>query len=89
MQSVWNLQDAKNKFSQVVNDALAGTPQVVLRRGQPTVVVISTDAYDRLLKQRDGGPTSFRDLLLSMPQETDSLDDGIGRADLQLREVEF
>ncbi len=89
MQSVWNLQDAKNKLSQVVDAALAGTPQVVSRRGKPSVVVISTDAYNRLLKQGSGGPTSFRALLLSMPQKTDSLEDGIGRADLQLREVDF
>ena len=39
MQSVWNLQDAKNKFFEVVNAAIAGTPQVVSRRGQPVVVI--------------------------------------------------
>ena len=89
MQSVWNLQDAKNKFSEVVNAAIAGTPQVVSRRGQPAVVILSTDAYDRLLKQGDNAPTSFRDLLLSMPQEMDSQEDGTARAGLQLREVDF
>ena len=35
----WPLQDAKNKFSALVNAALAGEPQQVTRRGQPAVVV--------------------------------------------------
>lgn len=89
MQSVWNLQDAKNKFSEVVNAAIAGTPQVVSRRGQPAVVILSTDAYDRLLKQADNAPTSFRELLLAMPQESASLVDHAASADLQPREVDF
>ena len=89
MQRLWNLQDAKNKFSEVVNAAIAGTPQVVSRRGQPAVVILSTDAYDRLLRQGDGGPTSFRELLLSMPQGIDNQEDGTARADLQPREVDF
>lgn len=89
MQSVWNLQNAKNKFSEVVNAAIAGTPQVVSRRGQPAVVILSTDAYDRLLKQGDNALTSFRDLLLSMPQESASQVDHTVCADLQLREVHF
>ncbi len=32
MQAQWTLQDAKNKFSEVVNAACAGTPQVVTAR---------------------------------------------------------
>ncbi|MBO4368617.1 MAG: type II toxin-antitoxin system Phd/YefM family antitoxin [Desulfovibrio sp.] len=51
MQSLWTLQDAKNKFSELVNAARAGTPQVVSRRGKPAVVILSTEAYGRLLKQ--------------------------------------
>ena len=35
----WSLQDAKNRFSAVVNAALAGEPQRVTRRGEPVVVV--------------------------------------------------
>ena len=32
---MWTVQDAKNKFSAVVEAALAGTPQEVTRRGRP------------------------------------------------------
>ncbi|MCE8440088.1 type II toxin-antitoxin system Phd/YefM family antitoxin, partial [Rhodovulum sulfidophilum] len=47
---MWTLQDAKNRFSAVVEAALAGVPQEVTRRGKPAVVVLSADDYRRLLK---------------------------------------
>ena len=48
---MWTLQDAKNRFSAVVDAALAGTPQQVTRRGKPAVVVVSAAAYAKLLAQ--------------------------------------
>ena len=44
----WKLQDAKNRFSAVVNAALAGEPQQVTRRGEPVVMVVSVEEYERL-----------------------------------------
>jgi prevent-host-death family protein len=44
----WQLQDAKNRFSAVVDAALSGFPQRVTRRGKPAVVVLSVDEYERL-----------------------------------------
>lgn len=44
-QRVWQLQEAKNKFSEVVANALAYGPQVVTRRGVETVVIISYDEF--------------------------------------------
>ena len=44
----WSLQDAKSKFSAVVNAALAGEPQRVTRRGQPAVVVLAAAECERL-----------------------------------------
>lgn len=88
MQAQWTLQDAKNKFSEVVNAACAGTPQVVTKRGQPAVVVLSTDYYNHLLKQGAKGTASFKDLLLAMPQGEDMEMDS-SRSELNLREVEF
>ena len=35
----WSLQDAKNRFSAVVDAAVGGDPQRVTRRGKPAVVV--------------------------------------------------
>ncbi|MBM3223472.1 MAG: type II toxin-antitoxin system Phd/YefM family antitoxin [Candidatus Tectomicrobia bacterium] len=41
MQALWPLQDAKNRFSELVEQALHDGPQVVTRHGKATVVVLS------------------------------------------------
>ncbi|MDR3176336.1 MAG: type II toxin-antitoxin system Phd/YefM family antitoxin [Desulfovibrio sp.] len=85
MQTQWSLQDAKNKFSQVVNAAQAGTPQVVTKRGVPVVVVLSAESYDSMIQQeRLGG--SFASFLLSMPTCDDVEKQSSG---FQLREVDW
>ena len=67
--AVWPLQDAKNKFSAVVDAALAGEPQRVSRRGQPAVVVPSVEEYDRLCRFEMANAPSFGELLLEIPQD--------------------
>ncbi len=47
----WQLQDAKNRFSQVVRAAREGVPQWVTVHGQRAVVVLSGDAYEALAHQ--------------------------------------
>ena len=64
---MWTVQDAKNKFSAVVDAALAGKPQEVSRRGKPAVVVLSADEYHRLLKGAVEARESFADHLMSFP----------------------
>lgn len=44
----WKLEDAKNQFSRVVREAIAGKPQRVTRGGRDAVVVVSAEEYDRL-----------------------------------------
>ncbi len=46
----WQLQDAKNRFSELVDTALDRGPQVVTRRGKDAVVVVPIDAYRRLTR---------------------------------------
>ena len=53
------------------------------------MVILSTEAYGRLLKQGDAAPTSFRDLLLAMPQHPEDEDDCSTRMDVQPRDAEF
>jgi prevent-host-death family protein len=36
----WQLQDAKNRLSELVNRALSEGPQTITRHGAPTVVVM-------------------------------------------------
>ena len=64
----WQLQDAKNRFSAVVEAALAGDPQRVTRRGKPAVVVLAVDEYERLRSLEKANAPSFVDLLLAIPQ---------------------
>ena len=65
----WPLQDAKNKFSAVVDAALAGEPQRVTRRGQPAVVVLAVEEYDRLCRLEQASAPNFGELLLEIPQD--------------------
>lgn len=55
----WRLADAKNRFSEVVNRALTGSPQLVLRR-RDAVVVIARRDYEKLAGKRPG----FKQFLL-------------------------
>ena len=65
----WPLQDAKNKFSALVNAALAGEPQRVTRRGQPAVVVLASEEFERLCRLEKSGAPTLGELLLDMPQD--------------------
>ena len=65
----WPLQDAKNKFSELVNAALAGEPQRVSRRGLPAVVVLAADEYDRLCRVERADAPTLSELLLEIPQD--------------------
>lgn len=65
----WQLQEAKNRLSALVDAAISGEPQQVTRRGKPAVVVIAAEDYERLCRlERVNSPT-FNDLLLEMPQD--------------------
>jgi antitoxin Phd len=64
---MWTLQDAKNRFSAVVEAALHGAPQEVSRRGKPAVVVLAADEYQRLLAAAGGKRESFAAHLLAFP----------------------
>jgi len=48
----WKLCEAKNKFGELVDQALTQGPQVVTRRGEEVVVVLSKEAYRRLKKSQ-------------------------------------
>ncbi|WP_068118898.1 type II toxin-antitoxin system Phd/YefM family antitoxin [Tropicimonas marinistellae] len=61
------LQDAKNRFSAVVDAALAGRPQEVSRRGKPAVVVVSAEEYYRLVAEARANRGSFLDHLAAFP----------------------
>ena len=52
MKRTWQLQDAKNRFSEVVKRALKHGPQVVTKRGREVVIVVAVDAYRELSRPK-------------------------------------
>jgi len=60
MQYTWALQEAKNRFSELVEQALHDGPQVVTRRGKETVVVLSVEAFHKLTAKQESLVTFLR-----------------------------
>lgn len=48
--TIWKLQDAKNRFSELVDKAEEEGPQMVSRHGKPAAVVVSFEEYKKLLR---------------------------------------
>ncbi len=73
----WQLQDAKNKFSNLVDKAQHNGPQVVTKHGKDAVVVLSIDEYKKLIKPKTNlveffqtSPLAKEDLGLTRSKET-------------------
>ena len=82
----WQLQDAKNRFSEVVKRAREDGPQTVTVHGQRAAVVVSAADYDTLIKPR----MSFVDFLLTdVPWPDDVVDAINDRSPDTGRDVEF
>lgn len=79
----WQLQEAKNRLSQVVDSALHDGPQTITLRGKPAVVVVAFDEYRKLTLPRTGLSQFFR----QSPLHDVELD--LGRSADLSREVEL
>jgi len=80
----WSVQDAKNRFSEVV-EAARRKPQMVTKHGKPAVVVLAAEEYDRLRKLQQLKAPSFAEMLLAIPQG----DVEFERLDAKPRDVEL
>lgn len=65
MKTTWALQDAKNKFSEVVNQAVSKGPQTITRRGKETAVVVSIDDFQKLTRPQGSLALFFQNSPLS------------------------
>jgi len=65
MARVWQLQEAKNKLSEVVEEAITHGPQVITKRGVEAVIVLSYAEYRTLLAKQKKLSTFFRESPLS------------------------
>ena len=62
--NTWQLQEAKSRFSEVVDLSLKDGPQMVTRRGQEVVVILSAYEYRRMR----GDTPSLITTLLNAPR---------------------
>lgn len=63
--ATWQVQEAKNRFSEVIDRALHDGPQVVTRHGKPVVRVVAVNDQAQAGSDKDDGFLAF---LLSMPK---------------------
>ena len=60
MKNTWQLQDAKSKFSQLVENAMVDQPQFVTKHGHNAVVVLSFEDYKKITKPSTDLVTFFK-----------------------------
>jgi antitoxin Phd len=59
---MWQVQEAKAKFSELLDKTLSEGPQVVSRRGVAAAVLVPIEEWERMKKR---ARPSLKDLLLS------------------------
>lgn len=66
----WPVQDAKARFSELLDACVSSGPQVVTRRGTETAVLVPIDEWRRL---KASARPSLKQLLLADSARTDTL----------------
>jgi antitoxin Phd len=66
----WHVQDAKARFSEMLEQALTNGPQIVTKRGKQAAVLVSAQLWQDLEAR---GRPSLKELLLSDKARTDDL----------------
>ena len=64
MSAIWQVQEAKNHFSELIERALREGPQTVTRHGKPVVRVVAVTEGESEAPADDG----FMEFLLSAPK---------------------
>jgi prevent-host-death family protein len=60
MDGVWQIQEAKNKLSEVITRALRQGPQLITRHGEKTVVVVAYTEFEKMRKSQGKLSEFFR-----------------------------
>ena len=84
MSTTWQIQEAKNKFSRVVEKAVSDGPQIITKRGVEVAIVLSLADYQKLMASRGKLSTFFRDSPLVGMELDLTRDKGDARQDLAL-----
>jgi prevent-host-death family protein len=53
MAGVWQLQEAKNKLSKVVDEAIRQGPQIITRHGVEVAIVLSYDEFRKIIASKE------------------------------------
>ena len=64
----WQLQEAKQRFSELVRRAEREGPQVVTRHGEEVVVVVPAEEWRRMSGSNGEKKMSFKEFLMSAPE---------------------
>lgn len=70
MSNVWQVQDAKARFSELLATSLAEGPQIVTKRGVEAAVLVPIQQWRRLEKM---AKPDLKDLLLAPEPRTETL----------------
>ena len=85
----WQVQEAKQRFSEVLRAVRDEGPQTITRHGKEIAVVVDIDEYRRLA----GPKRDFKDFLLGPPHDdkiADVIDEIVAeRAQHVLRDIDF
>ncbi|HEU4323909.1 MAG TPA: type II toxin-antitoxin system Phd/YefM family antitoxin [Roseiflexaceae bacterium] len=84
MTRIWQLQDAKNKFSEVVEEAMNHGPQIITRRGVEAVIVLSYTEYQKMFLCQKKLSEFFRESPLTEIDLDLTRDQSGLRADIEL-----
>jgi prevent-host-death family protein len=82
--TTWQIQEAKNKFSRVVENAVNDGPQIITKRGVEVAIVLSLADYQKMMASRGKLSTFFRDSPLVGVELDLTRDKGDARQDLDL-----
>ncbi|MGD9101600.1 MAG: type II toxin-antitoxin system Phd/YefM family antitoxin [Anaerolineae bacterium] len=84
MIQTWQLQEAKNKLSRVVENAINSGPQIITRRGEEVVIVLSYAEYKKMVASKQKLSEFFRESPLVGIDLDLSRDKSEARNDIQL-----
>lgn len=70
IRSTWPVQDAKARFSELLDTCIAEGPQMVTKRGVEAAVLVPVDVWRRL---EQASRPSLKELLLADTARTDRL----------------
>jgi len=84
MKGTWQLQEAKNKLSQVVDEAISDGPQIITRRGIEVVIVIAYEQFKKMAASEEKLSDFFKKSPLAGEELDLSRDRSVVRDEIKL-----